>query len=147
MNKGFVTAISQYGFKTGAAKDAPWHNWANGYADRPELKKGDRIEFDSNEKGYVDRLRIVDGGESGGAPQEERVAPSRSRSEPDLRDTLIVRQVAVKAAIEMLAHHEAWIGVGAVEKAQGVTRIAAYFEAYILAFDDPDTEEENQPWE
>lgn len=93
--KGTATRISKYGLQLDGQD--MWHNWANDYADHPHVEKGQVINIDMNEKGYITRATVL-----ADSPAEQ----TENKVEGPFRTPIhIIRQGALDAALQAAIHN------------------------------------------
>lgn len=153
IKSGVVTGLNDFGIKIDAVDG--WLDWSKFYKGHPEPDKGDRVELRLQEKDRGDGYWIMhakiagqpDNGPrpSGGERDFERAMErqgsrraggddsdpiyatpaSELRAAPGSRDALIVRQVALKCAVEFNAGRQVAL--------DGVLADAEDFYAWLLA--------------
>ena len=116
----------QYGYEFQLQGKKEWYNFARD-CDAPEPDKGDSVEFEAwqSEKGrwYVDSLEIKRKDQNGSQPTYQS---------NDDRGAAIARSVALKAAIDVLIHHQAFIDAPIEAKVTSVVAIAKQLEKKYL---------------
>lgn len=97
---GTVTACNPQGIRLLGHQD--WLNFSRfGNLDVPHPALGEKVTVQVDGRGFIKALDILEGSAHGST--DHATAPTAPAEDPDRRQALIIRQVAVKAAVDFLA--------------------------------------------
>ena len=90
--KGTIEATSQTGIKV----DGEWKNYGKFFKAPAELRKGQEVEFESNQRGYLTSLSVI--GDNG--------RPAGDTRRVDIARSVVVNNIFGNLAYEQLKHLE-----------------------------------------